>query len=240
MTTETPLRHRGEDDALVRALHAAYEDGPSEAELRALEAGVLGAIQGGGGGGAPPAPPKSAPWTTVLASVAGAGALAGLVALGLSAMQTPEVTPRGVAPLVEAPSAPVVVEPPLAVIVPEEAPPPVENSPVRARRPRVEALAVEAPEEASVEAPPVETEDEIVLLRRATSALTNRPAEALQLTTRMARVAQPEWAEERERVAIEALVRLERRPEAEARFTRFQSTYPSSAYAPRLRVVLGQ
>lgn len=243
MTTITPLRHTAADDVLVHSLNAAYEDVPSEAELRALEASVLAAIQGGGGGGgAPPVAPKSTPWTTVLTSMLGTGAVAGLVALGVNTLGTDEPVPSVTASVVEVPSAPMPPEENEPSTIAVEAPLPVENAPVRARRPRVEAPVIEAPEETPMEAPTpalvVESEDEMLLLRRATSSLASRPQESLQIAERMEHVAHPEWAEERERVAIEALVRLDRRTEAEARFTRFVSTYPSSAYLPRLRVVL--
>lgn len=245
MTTEAPLRHTDADDVLVRSLNAAYEDAPSEAELRALEASVLAAIQGGGGGGgAPPVAPKSTPWTTVLTSVLGAGAVAGLVALGVNTLGRDEPVPSVTANGVEVPSAPVLAEESEPQAIAVEAPPPVENAPVRVRRPRVEAPLIESPEEAPVEAPTpalaAESEDEMLLLRRATSSLASRPQESLQITARMEHVAHPEWAEERERVAIEALMRLDRRGEAEARFGRFQTSYPSSAYLPRLRVVLSE
>lgn len=245
MTTTTPLRHTNADDALVHALNAAYEDVPSEAELRALEASVLAAIQGGGGGGgAPPVAPKSTPWTTVLTSVVGASAVAGLVALGVNTLPTDEPVQSMTTHVVEVPSEPVSIEESGPPVVAVEAPPAAEHVPARMRRPRVEAPVIEGPLQAPIEAPPpsavVETEDEMSLLRRATSSLASRPQESLQITARMERVAHPEWAEERERVAIEALVRLDRHAEAEARFTRFVSTYPSSAYLPRLRVVLSE
>jgi hypothetical protein len=239
MSAETPLRHTNEDDALVRALHAAYDDGPSEAELRALEAGVLGAIQGGGGGGggAPPVLPKTSLWMP-LASVVSVGALVA-IAVGVRFMateeppETPSVSPPLEAPQVistlETPPLPHGVEPPIEVT----------NEPSRGRRPRVEEPAT-VEEVPAASAPEVENEDETVLLRRATSSLQAHPGEALVLTERMARVPHPEWAEERERVAIEALVRLSRRSEAEARFARFSQAYPRSAYATRLRDVLSE
>lgn len=242
MSAETPLRHTNEDDALARALHAAYDDGPSEAELRALEAGVLGAIQGGGGGGggAPPALPKTSLWMP-LASVASVGAIVATIAVGARFMaseeapETPSVRVSLEAPhesitTLEVPPIPHGVEPPAEVTV----------EPSRVRRPRVEEPARPVEEVPAASAPEVEPEDEMLLLRRATSSLQARPEEALTLTERMARVPHPEWAEERERVAIEALVRLSRRSEAEARFARFSQAYPRSAYATRLRDVLSE
>jgi hypothetical protein len=239
MSAETPLRHTNEDDALARALHAAYDDGPSEAELRALEAAVLGAIQGGGGGGgAPPVLPKTSLWMP-LASVVSVGALVA-IAVGVRFMASEEApeTPSVSAPLeapqvitsLETPSIPHGVEPPIEVT----------NEPSRVRRPRVEEAASTVEPTSVASTPEVEIEDETVLLRRATSSLQAHPGEALTLTERMARVPHPEWAEERERVAIEALVRLSRRSEAEARFARFSQAYPRSAYATRLRDVLSE
>lgn len=90
--------------------------------------------------------------------------------------------------------------------------------------------------EASAEAPL----DEMALLRAAQRALRSDPREALALTARMADVPSPAWAEERERVAIEALSRLGRDGEARARFERFVVAHPSSAYRAHLEEVLAR
>ena len=240
MSAETPLRHTNEDDALVRALHAAYDDGPSEAELRALEAGVLGAIQGGGGGGgAPPALPKTSLWMP-LVSVVSVGAIVATIAVGARFMASEEAPEASSVSLpLEVPQASTTLEP---TPLPQGVEPPIEvaEEPSRVRRPRIEEAASPIEETPAASAPEVENEDETVLLRRATSSLQAHPEEALALTERMARVPHAEWAEERERVAIEALVRLSQRSVAEARFARFSQAYPRSAYATRLRDVLSE
>lgn len=249
MSEETPLRHTEQDDALVRALHAAYDDAPSEAELRALEAGVLGAIQsGGGGGGGAPAMPKSTPWTTPLTtpliSALAIGAAVAVVAVGVHWMAPrgeSEGTPQegSVTPFEVPDRSEEMTTPDAIPTLPQGVEPPREVSAAPARvRPERPAVAPEVAEQVLVAE--VESEDETVLLRRATSMLQAHPSEALALTERMARVPHPEWAEERERVAIEALVHLARRPEAEARLARFQAMYPNSAYATRLRDVLSE
>ena len=180
------------------------------------------------------------------------GAVAGAIVVGARWMDSQGVpeTPPVSAP-VEAPRASTAVleepipEPttgPTAEPIPEAVEPSVEvvQEPSRVSRPRVEEEASPVESAPLPRAPDVESEDETVLLRRASSSLQARPLEALALTERMARVAQPEWAEERERVAIEALVRLSRRSEAEARFASFSQAYPHSAYGVRLRSLLSE
>jgi hypothetical protein len=77
--------------------------------------------------------------------------------------------------------------------------------------------------------------DELGLLREAQKALASDPASALRLANRHAqRFSHGLLAQEREVVAIDALTRLGRQPEARARAARFRASHPGSAYLPRI------
>ncbi|MET0339960.1 MAG: hypothetical protein ABW252_03125, partial [Polyangiales bacterium] len=80
---------------------------------------------------------------------------------------------------------------------------------------------------------------ELALLKRARRALAGAPAQALSLTDEHARVhAHGLFVQERELIAIEALVRAGRAREAGARGAQFRARFPGSAHRERLRVLL--
>jgi hypothetical protein len=83
---------------------------------------------------------------------------------------------------------------------------------------------------------PAPTEgDEIALLARAHDSLHERPAESLALCQKHETdFVRGRFAEEREAVAIEALVYLHRADEAERRWARFQNAYPTSSHRVHL------
>jgi hypothetical protein len=103
----------------------------------------------------------------------------------------------------------------------------------RPRAPSVDAgpLGVATPPPPS----PVRPEEEIVLLERAETALTKDPALALALTQSLEE-AYPRGAlaQEREAIAIEALAKLGRLEEAQARLRRFVAAHPESPHRMRL------
>src|SRR6185437_12473589 len=83
-------------------------------------------------------------------------------------------------------------------------------------------------------------ETEIELLQRAQGALAASPAQALALTREhTARFPGGAFSQEREVVAIQALLRLGQREEARARGARFVATYPGSGYRRRIEALLG-
>jgi type IV secretory pathway VirB10-like protein len=102
------------------------------------------------------------------------------------------------------------------------------------RRPRIER-AVAAPPAAPTPHP----DDELVLLKQAESALDRDAASALALAEQHAR-AYPHglFAQEREILAIEALLKLRQKPAAVARAEAFVQHYPSSPHARRVRALL--
>ena len=114
------------------------------------------------------------------------------------------------------------------------------------------AAAAEIPVAAAKEAPaprkaaPVSASrggaaDELQLLGQARRFVERRPARALALAQRHVRQhADSEFAQERERIAIEALLRLGHRPQLRRRASRFLSAYPNSGYASQVRQWLEQ
>jgi outer membrane protein assembly factor BamD (BamD/ComL family) len=80
---------------------------------------------------------------------------------------------------------------------------------------------------------------EPALLREAHDALRSSPARALAKAEEHARTfPRGLLAQEREVIAIDALVRLGRRPEAEARAARFAKAYPGSSHKTRIDALL--
>ncbi len=92
---------------------------------------------------------------------------------------------------------------------------------------------------ASASAPSAPKPPEMELLDAAQRALATRPAEALAKCDELARTyPRGMMVEERERIAIEALVSLGRRAEAERRAAAFHKAFPRSSYGPRLDALL--
>jgi hypothetical protein len=145
-------------------------------------------------------------------------------------------------PSVEWPSAPPPSAPRRAapVATPDEprvasaAPPP---EPATALVPGTESAA---PPPATT-SPATPGESELALLDRARSHLSSDPAEAIRaLDEHRARYPRGTFAQEREVLAIEALVRLGRRGEAQARADAFARAFPGSAHLRRIAVLLGE
>ena len=82
-------------------------------------------------------------------------------------------------------------------------------------------------------------EDEVPLLERANRALASAPTQALALTNDHARRF-PDSAmdQERELIAITALVRLNRQDQAQARAERFTRQHPGSVYRRQIEAVI--
>lgn len=100
----------------------------------------------------------------------------------------------------------------------------------------VEPLIQPAPNPVPANSPNV---SELMLLERAADVLRANPAAALALADQHAtRFASGDLAQEREVIAIEALVRLNRRDDARARASRFFTAFPSSAHRLRVHALL--
>ena len=91
----------------------------------------------------------------------------------------------------------------------------------------------------SPDRPAADPGDELALLEEARAALATAPTRTLTLADEhMKRFSSPAFAQERERLAIDALVRGGRRDEAAERARRFESTYPSSPHLARVRALV--
>lgn len=240
------MTQRG-DTALAQAVSAARRQGVDPAALARVQAAVLVA--------AADAPLTSSPagaglWSRVRwpylggASILLVGALQLLrleAAAPAPASAPPTVNPTAAPVVLTAPSAPVVPHLPVAVSArPIELPAevPAEASPPRPRGVRL-GPAVPASAPASPQAP--DAPSELALLRPALAALPSQPTRALELAEQHA-AEHPRgvFAQEREAIAIDAYLALQRTAAAEARVRRFLAAYPRSPHAPRMRALLGQ
>lgn len=91
----------------------------------------------------------------------------------------------------------------------------------------------------SIQAPQAPRASELELMHDAKAALASDPNQALSLLNRLAKLyPSGVLAQEREVLAIDALLRLGRKSEANARATRFASRYPGSAHWPHIQRLL--
>ncbi|MBN9165306.1 MAG: hypothetical protein BGO98_49580 [Myxococcales bacterium 68-20] len=224
-----------DDESFVDGtLRAGREDLPDEARMRALEDRLGSALE--------KEPPPSGWWSrSRLYPVVGLAVVALGVRAGSSLLSTPSPSVVAATPAT-----------PLALSATELAPtPPVEPLPAESTSGvSVESLpSAEAPHAAKVTATPdakarpsaatsgtVGTTDELALLEEASRALDASPERALTLTDEhMKRFRTPKFAQERERLAIVALVRLGRRDDAKRRADAFEAAFPRSAHLTRVR-----
>ncbi|HVW29664.1 MAG TPA: hypothetical protein VHC69_30080 [Polyangiaceae bacterium] len=248
------------DDPFVQALEEARLELPSKEQLAAVAARFASA-----GRGAVPRGSELPFWRTRLrARSVQAGGVALALAMGVSAA----VMMRGgfsftTAPKVKAESPPAATsavpekpprkhaEPPIAPTAeaPREETPPTETNKPRnvvpapsAHRSRLHAL--DRPSQGDLPSSDEDTpsaEAEATLLGRAHRALASNPALALSLTNEHRRE-YPSGAlgQERDLIAIEALVGLGRLAEARDRAAAFRARYPSSAHLRRIDRLLGE
>ena len=244
------MMSRGES-ALAQAVSAARRQGVDADALARVQARALSAVASA----PPPALATVAgPWARARWSYLGGGVLllvGALQLLGPAPASAPSPIAIAAAPI-QAPS------PPAALPAPEPArtlpidPPAVAPSlrpseaPSEALSPRrrsvhptpsIAAASTPAPELPSTP----DAAGELALLRRALAALPSRPTLALELAQQHAREhAHGVFAQEREAIAIDAELALQRTAAAEARVRRFLAAYPRSPHAPRMRALLGQ
>jgi hypothetical protein len=196
-------------------------------------------------------------WVSWIVAPLGVGAVAGAVLLGTTKRPDHHAAPAPIAATsVTAPAAPEPIEIPVAPSA--EPTPPVaarpEAAPIVNRAPR--ASAAPSPEIATQEtaprvelapapagypetAPSAPSESEVSLLSRAQEALSRDPARALDLVRDHERKFDAGLlVQEREVIAVEALARLGRTKEAEARAAAFHARFPRSAHGRRIDVLL--
>ncbi|AKV03932.1 hypothetical protein AKJ09_10595 [Labilithrix luteola] len=221
------------DDFMRAALRAARADVPSSARIDGIARAVRVAV-------APPTPPQPArptpshtPWGAGPLKLVGVGAV--VVAIGAAAL-APRPAPVGLVPAMTSPVA-VSSTTPSAVV---SSPMPVATF----ETPAVDVNALPPAPRAQGSSRPVAMRDsagEMTLLRAARASLARDPADALATCEEHARqYAHGALAEEREVLAIDALLRLSRHSEAVARATKFRATYPDSAYGPRLETLFAR
>ncbi|MFK7985251.1 MAG: hypothetical protein AB8I08_04400 [Sandaracinaceae bacterium] len=221
------------DPDVRRALTAGREEAPSDAQLSSLAArlgpllgpgGGPGGSDGGGGGGGTAAAGGGAS----LAAKAMGGLMAAVAVTGVGLfMAVPE---RVSSPVHETAPAVSEAEPEAPREVPETIPEGLDAPP-----------EVVAPEPRPAPPPALETDPaaELALIRQAQSALASSPREALAHTvSHRRRFGDGALAQEREVVAIDALTRLDRVPQARARADRFRSRWPRSAHVRRVDVLV--
>jgi len=233
-----PVRLDLSDDApaaAIEALRLARGDAPDAARLAAIEAAVLVKIApptGGGGGGSGGS--SLAPMAKAGAVAIAAGAAVVAVVLATRSQPPPAVA-HDTAPTASASasaSAMPVPEPPaLSVDALPSAPSPA----VAPTRPAALPTASAAPD-------PAESERaEVALLDRAQASLPASPADTLARCDEHARrFATGTLVQEREVLAIDALLRLGRRGEAEARAARFRQSFPRSGHLRRVEALLAR
>jgi hypothetical protein len=227
------LASSSENGVLRELLHAGRKDLPSQAQLAALAARlgpILGPMGGGPAGGGGAAPAVKAAGVSAVAKGAGTLAVLAIVVGGIVATRTHRVpsaaAPNARASQVVAVSAPVEsVEPPAPAVTVAQSPEPSAAS--SAKAPHV----AETPSAL----------DEVTLLERAEDALATSPAHALALCDQDASLfPRGLLRQEAEVIAIDALVRLGRHAEADARAASFRKAYPTSTHQRRIDMLLGR
>lgn len=200
------------------ALADAASERPSPEALARIQAGVLAKIA------------LAAKLGLVVKIVLGLLVAGGAAFLSTSPPSPPLSTPAPPLPRVAPAVVPIPEVTPATepATIPEPARPPTPKRPERAK----------PPSPPRVDATPVP--DEIDLLESAQRALSGDPKETLRLTT-LSEKHYPggDFIPEREALAINALLQLDRRPEAEARFSRLRSSHPNAAVLRRLEELLG-
>lgn len=232
------------DPDVRRAVEAGQEEAPSDAQLASLAArlGPLlgpgggpggdggGGAEGHGGGGGGAGGTAATGGGVSLAAKAMGGLMAAVAITGVGLFMA--VPDRPQSPVHE-------VAPPADEASPEpvaDAPPPLPEG-VDAPEPEPAPAVRPTPSPR----PPRETDPaaELALIRQAQSALASAPREALAHTvSHERRFGEGALAQEREVVAIDALVRLERLPQARARAARFRARWPRSAHVRRIDVLV--
>jgi hypothetical protein len=234
--------------SLRSALEAGARDVPSAARLAGIAARLPGGWAGGptGSGSSPPRPPvPPVPALPSVLSGAAVGAALGLAVVGVGwlasprAAEPPPARPASIAAVAtSAPEAP--------RFEPAKAPRP--GAPARLERPAplpnvtasaAEPAATEPTAAGSLEPIARDQESESSILKRALDALRGDPAQALAITDlHVARYPGGALAQEREVLAVSALLGMGRRAEARARATRFLASFPTSVHRGRLEVLI--
>lgn len=219
------------DESFIdHALRAGREDLPDDARLRDLEGRLASALECET---AAPAGWWHRPrWAPIvgLATLALAGLASVSVATtrGTTGVAASTTTTPASTTTESVPSTSVASTPPLAVIAVDELPAAQDAQPTNTRDARLR------PQPSTTSAG--SSDDELALLEQASLALDERPRSALALTdAHLKRFHEPKFAQERERLAVVALVRLGRHEDAKRRADAFEASFPESPHLARIR-----
>ncbi len=252
----------------VAALNLARRDGPGDARLLAIETALLARVtappRGGGDGGGnaasgegPSAPPVGAsrPGGTTagalskaaIAVLAAGGVIVALVLAARPVQDAPVMTVpvpiSAVSPSLVPTPVPTAAEAGPSSISVDDLPSALPGATASTRIPARERL----PASNDVAKTPPDTNDdpatieraEVALLADAQAVLAQQPAESLaRCEDHSRRFPRGTLVQEREVLAIDALVRLNRRAEAEARANRFRAAFPRSGHLRRIDALL--
>ena len=214
-------------------LRAGKSEVPNAAQMLALAAklGAIGGLGGAGAGGAGGAG----------AGAGGVGAAGGAVKAGLAmkviaALAVIGVASGGVAIAVKR-SGGVAIAAPVGIVAVSTA----SAAPSASAASSASAAPSARASAGAAGVRPVESEEaEVKLVVRAQDALRARPDEALALCSDHAkRFPSGMLVQEREVIAIEALVKTGRKDEARARANRFKARFPGSTHTRRIETILG-
>lgn len=232
----------GATPALRALLRSTVDDGPSPEQLQRLAARLGPHV--GAAPSAPVSPAGKAGITggtlaavvAVVVVVAGGG---GFVLGRATAPDRPADPPQHAIRMPEPSASPELgrASAPAATSAPPASPSHPESPPAQPPRSRAAAAPHVEHTQPADPARPAETGDEISILSDAQRALVAGDASgALALTvTSAARFPQGAFGEEREALAIEALVALNRLDDARTRLDAFRARYPRSTYRERLQ-----
>lgn len=252
MTFRDPPRLRTRADSLARelalALERSHEEEATPEELEQLAASVRRELETCDRKSLMlhRFPRRRAPLGRTLAFVAtfalGAGAGV-LVSGGVVVATRPELLKswEGVKPAASVKTrAPARRERPApteeVVVLTEPEAPAIPSADPAEQRPR----ATPAPPASAGESTSASAAEELALLNRAQASLGRDPAMSLMLVSDHQRRFRPgTLVQEREVIAIDALLRLGQRPAAEARAARFRQQFPASVHRRRVDVLLG-
>jgi hypothetical protein len=216
-----------DDDALRALLDAGRRERPTDAQLSAMAA-RLGPGGGGPGGGSGPAFAAKSTLGVAVKVIAAVVAL-GSIGAGIAFLRTP---PKSVpiAPPVHVTEAPAAASAPPSAAEPTPPATPAHTPATTMRPSRPTPVVRDGGNDLG---------NEVDLVKQALEALPTEPAHALSSADE-AEVRYPDGLlhQEAEVIAIEALVRLGRRGEAEARGRAFRAAYPGSPHVRRIELIL--
>lgn len=229
---------RSDDELLREAVDAALADGPTDAEVGALERALSGHFDGGGGGG-PPGTSASA-WGWALVAAVGLGLLAGWGWLA----SRPSPSPMADTIEQEPARSPLPTAPPASLEVAE--PPGHEPAvAVQARtRGRPRRRTVSESERGPIRAATanrqtVSIPSELALIRQARGLAGTEPARALRvLGEHREHYPTGVLSQEREVIRIRALLASGRRTDAKATAARYLEAHPETPHRRRVEALL--